>query len=84
MNEHIEEEGLKHLEHIEQELEEIKDRTPSRPRAFTYGLWQGAGALLGGILALTLLGWGLSFFGVIPGFIDISHYIQNSVDNFRR
>jgi hypothetical protein len=84
MNEHIEEEGLKHLEHIEQELEEIKDRTPSRPRAFTYGLWQGAGALLGGILALALLGWALSFFGVIPGFTTIAKYFQDIVSNFRR
>jgi len=29
MNEHIEEEGLKHLEQIEQELGEIKERTPT-------------------------------------------------------
>ncbi len=84
MNEHIEEEGLKHLEHIDKELEEIKNRTPAPGRAFAYGLWQGAGALLGGILALAILGWALAFFGVIPGFVDISHYIQTTVDNFRR
>jgi hypothetical protein len=84
MNERIEEEGLKHLEQIEQELGEIKERTPTPSRAFTYGLWQGAGALIGGILALTLLGWLLSLFGVIPGFVDISQYIQNNIDNFRR
>jgi predicted lipid-binding transport protein (Tim44 family) len=84
MNEHIEEEGLKHLEHIEQELEEIKDRTPAPGRAFAYGLWQGAGALLGGILALALLGWALSFFGIIPGFATIAKYFQDIVNNFRR
>ena len=84
MDEHIEEEGLKHLEQIEQELEEIKDRTPAPGRAFAYGILQGAGALIGGILALALLGWALSFFGVIPGFADISLYFQNIVTNFRR
>jgi ABC-type Fe3+-hydroxamate transport system substrate-binding protein len=84
MNEHIEEEGLKHLEQIEQELEEIKNRTPNRGKSFIYGLLQGAGILLGGIFALTLLGWVLSFFGLIPGFADIAHYFQNIVANFRR
>lgn len=84
MEEHVEEEGLKHLENIEQELGEIKERTPTPTRAFTYGLWQGAGALLGGILALTLLGWALSFFGVIPGFADVAKYFQDIVSNFRR
>lgn len=84
MNEHLEEEGIKHLEHIEQELEEIKERTPAPTRAFVYGILQGAGALLGGILALALFGWALSLFGVIPGFTDIAHYFQNIVNNFRR
>lgn len=84
MDEQTEREGLKHLEHIDKELGEIRDRTPAPQRAFLLGLLQGAGALIGGILALALLGWALAFFGVIPGFVDISHYIQNSVDNFRR
>lgn len=84
MEKQIEKQGLKHLEHIEQELEEIKERTPAPGRSFINGIWQGAGALLGGILALTLLGWTLSLFGIIPGFADISHYFQNIVSNFRR
>jgi len=84
IDEHTEEEGLKYLERIEEELEEIKDRTPAPRRAFLFGLLQGAGALIGGVAALTLLGWLLSFFGVVPGFADISQYIQTSVDNFRR
>lgn len=84
MDEHVEEEGLKHLEHIEQELGEIKNRTPARPLGFAYGLWQGAGIFLGGILALTLLGWVLSFFGLIPGFGTIAAYLQTIVANFRR
>ena len=46
MDERVEKEGLKHLENIEQELGEIKEHTPTPTRAFTYGLWQGAGAFL--------------------------------------
>lgn len=84
MEVHVEEEGLKHLEQIEQELEEIKERTPSPQSGFTYGLWQGAGVLLGGILALTLLGWVLTLLGVIPGLGEIAQYLQNAVSNFRR
>ena len=84
MDERVEKEGLKHLENIEQELGEIKEHTPTPTRAFTYGLWQGAGAFLGGILALTLLGWALSLFGIIPGFTDIAKYFQDIVSNFRR
>lgn len=80
----VEEEALDHLERIEQNLEEIKNRTPSRRKAFVYGLWQGAGALLGGILGLTLLGWVLSLFGLLPGFDLIVPHVQNMVDNFRR
>jgi len=84
LDQRIEEEGLKHLEQIEQSLGEIKERTPAPGRWFVLGLWQGAGALLGGILALTLLGWLLSVFGVIPGFSTIAHYFQDIVANFRR
>ena len=83
MDEHIEE-GLKRLEHIDKELEEIKQRTPVRPLGFAYGLWQGAGVLLGGIFALTLLGWVLSLFGLIPGFGTIAAYLQSIVATFRR
>ena len=83
MDANIEEEGLKHLEQIELELEEIKERTPNKRKSFLYGLMQGAGILLGGIFALTLLGWALSFFGLIPGFATIAHYLQTIVAQFR-
>ncbi len=72
MDEHIAEEGPKHLEQIKNELEEIKERTSAQRPPFLYGLLQGAGALVGGILMLALLGWMLSFFGVIPGFATIA------------
>lgn len=84
MDKLVKEEGLKHLEQIEQDLEEIKDRTLTRRQTFIHGIWQGAGALLGGVLALTLLGWVLSLFGVIPGLGDIADYLKNIVDKFHR
>lgn len=84
MTDQIEAEGLKHLEHIEQELEEIRDRTPHRPRAFFYGVLYGAGAVLGGVIGIALLGWVLSLFGVIPGLGEIAHYLQGIVDRFQR
>jgi hypothetical protein len=84
MNERIEKRAIKHLEHIEDELEEIKNRTPNKRQTFIYGLFQGGGALLGGIFALTLLGWALSFFGIVPGLSEITKYLQSIVENFRR
>jgi hypothetical protein len=79
MDEVTQREGLEHLANIEQELEAIKERTPTPHRAFVYGLLQGAGALVGGVVALILLGWVLALFGIIPGLATISHYLQNAV-----
>jgi len=70
---------MEHLSRIEGELEEIKKRTPGSRRSFINGIWQGAGAIVGSILALVLLGWALSFFGLLPGFGVIAHYLQNVV-----
>jgi hypothetical protein len=84
MDEQTKEEGLKHLEHIEEELEQINKRiSPQRP-PFAYGLFQGAGALVGGILMLAILGWVLSLFGVIPGLAAIAAYFQNIVNHFHQ
>jgi len=83
MNEQVEE-GLERLERIEEDLEEIKERTPNKRKSFIYGVWYGAGALIGGILALALLGYILSIFGVIPGLGEIARYLQDIVDRFHR
>jgi hypothetical protein len=84
--EHIEEEAIEHLKNIEEDLEEIKNqnRIPNRRLSFVHGIWYGAGALVGGVLGLALLGWILSLFGVIPGFADIAHYLQGIVNQFHR
>lgn len=84
IEEQVQSEALERLEHIEEDLDEIKERTPNRRKAFVYGIWHGMGALVGGVLGLTLLGWMLSIFGVIPGFDQLVPYLQYTVDNFRR
>lgn len=80
MTETTADQGLEQLARIEHDLEEIRDRTPRRPRAFVYGVLYGAGAVVGGVVGIALLGWALSFFGVIPGLSDMAHYLQSIVD----
>jgi hypothetical protein len=63
--EKLEKKGLKQLERIEKDLEQIKG---SPQRTFLYGIIYGMGAFIGGIFAIILLGWVLSVLGVIPGF----------------
>lgn len=70
------EEGLETLERIEENIEEIRDRSATPKGAFMYGLLQGAGFLVGGIIAFILLGWVLWFFGFIPGFSYIAEQIK--------
>ncbi len=79
----VEREGLEHLTRIEQDLETIKERTPSPRRAFLLGILQGAGALVGGIVALVIFGWVLSLLGIIPGFTRIVSALQDATAHFR-
>lgn len=74
---------IKQLIKIERRLEEIKNRTGNTKRAFLYGTLQGAGAVIGSIVALMLLGWFLSALGVIPGFGDIAEYLRGVVASWR-
>lgn len=76
----LEKEGLEQLARIEENLEEIKERTPTPRRAFLTGILQGAGAVVGGIAAIILLGWILSLLGILPGFSSIAHYLQDVSD----
>jgi hypothetical protein len=78
-----EKEALTQLSRIEENLEEIKERTPSPKHAFINGIWQGAGVVLGTIVALLLLGWVLSVFGVIPGFGGIVGNIKDAMTTWR-
>lgn len=75
----LEKKGLEHLAQIEESLEEIEKNTPTTKRAFLYGIFQGAGAIVGSVLMLAILGYGLTFFGVLPGVGAIAKYFQTIV-----
>jgi hypothetical protein len=73
--------GLQHLKNIEEELEEIKERTGGPKRSLFNGIWQGVGAIIGGVIAIVAIGGLLSLIGIIPGFGDIAAYLHGVVDN---
>lgn len=80
----LEREGLQHLANIEEELEEIKRRTPSPRRAFWNGVLQGGGAFLGGIVAIIAIGgviWLFGFTGFAP---ETTAYLQGVIDKLQR
>lgn len=79
----IEEKGLEHLEKIEHELIEIKQRTGGRWNSLRNGLYQGAGAVAGGVVAVVLISWLLSILGVIPGFGEVGKYLQDAIKEAR-
>lgn len=83
MDQRTEEEGLSHLKQIEEELGEIRDRAPTGARYFLFGLLQGAGAIVGSLVALALIGWLLSVFGVIPGLSVLAHYLGQYVSSVK-
>jgi hypothetical protein len=83
MPDEFEKKELEHLANIESELEEIKNRTPNPRQAFFSGVLQGGGAVVGGIIAVALIGWALAASGVIPGLSHISQYL-GSIVNQRR
>jgi hypothetical protein len=59
-------------------LREIRDSIRPRWTRYLYvGLLQGFGFVVGTILTAALLGWALAVFGVIPGFGDIAHRLQD-------
>ena len=77
MEDRIEIQGLKHLENIEEDLEEIKSRTPGTKRMFFNGMLHGAGIVAGSLFALACLGWLLSLFGFVPGLEEFKTYIEH-------
>lgn len=83
MDKKTEEEGLETLKDIEEELNELKERTATPTRAFILGIMQGMGAVIGSIAAVVLLGWTLSVFGLIPGLSDVAEYLRTISDKIR-
>jgi hypothetical protein len=80
----IEKESLDQLKQIEEQLVEIKEKTPTPRRAFINGILQGSGAVVGSILAVVLLGYLLSLFGIIPGLGSIVHSLQSAMHSIPR
>lgn len=73
-------EQVEQLQDIKSELEEIKEYTVNPKWWFARGLMQGAGALVGSILALILVGWLLALLGFIPGLGDMARYVASYLD----
>ena len=76
-------EGLKQLKKIEGQLDDLNDATWSWSGWFVRGLWQGAGIVVGTIVAVVLLGWLLSLLGIVPGFSEIADYIGRATERVR-
>lgn len=76
MKESFEKKGLKHLAKIEGQLSDIQHTSGSWKGWFLRGVMQGAGIVLGTILAVMLTGWLLSILGIIPGFGDLAEYLR--------
>lgn len=72
-----------YLKRIEHELTDIrKGVKPSWKRLLFEGLLRAAGLVAGTVLAIALLGWSLTLFGVIPGLEEISERL-NQILNAR-
>lgn len=78
------EEGLEHLKNIQEELSDIKEQTTNPWSSFLRGVLQGAGAIVGGVAAVILLGWLLYIAGLIPGLSTMVHAIQDAMGQLRK
>ena len=72
----------KKLDQIAHSLEAIRAQGTNWKRSFAMGLFQGAGVVLGGILAVALIGWVLSLLGVIPGFDSLEQTLNSAVQSY--
>ncbi len=77
----VETKQLKELREISDDMGVLRKQTTLRA-SFVRGLVQGAGAVIGGIVALAVLGWVLGLLGVIPGFDSFETYLSSVVGNF--
>lgn len=78
----IEAKQLKELREISEDLEVLRVQSTSHKASFVRGVFQGAGAVVGGVIALALLGWLLTLLGVIPGFDSFEQYLDTVVRDF--
>jgi hypothetical protein len=78
------ESDIEQLEEIQTDLQELKHLTGSSKAWFIRGILQGAGAIVGSILMLILLGWLLSLLGFFPGLSEIAEYIGGYAERVTR
>jgi hypothetical protein len=82
METNVEAKQLEQLEEIADDLEALRVRANDPKRSFMTGIFQGAGAVVGGIIALALLGWLLGLLGVIPGFSSFEEKLNAAKSSF--
>ena len=74
---------IQELKKITSELEQVSANTGSSWIAFYRGALSGAGAIVGGIVAVILIGALLSVLGVIPGLQTIVAHINDAISNIK-
>lgn len=72
----------KRLDKIAHSLEAIRAQGTDWKRSFFMGLFQGAGVVAGGIVALAVTGWVLGLLGFIPGFDSLEQSLNGAVDAY--
>lgn len=80
----LEKKQLKHLQEIADEVGALREHTTDPKRSFLMGMFQGAGIIVGSILALSALSWLLSILGIIPGFDTVEHYLNSAVTEYEK
>lgn len=68
---------VRQLREIRQELEAIKENTAAT-NFFWHGILYGIGWIIGSLVAIVLIGWALSFLGVIPGLDRIAQDLNSA------
>jgi uncharacterized membrane protein HdeD (DUF308 family) len=70
------------LQRVEGTLREIRDNTANSWWLFLVsGALRGIGFTVGTVIAVALVGWLLSIFGIIPGLSELSHYLRPALDS---
>jgi hypothetical protein len=82
-NGHREDPEVRQLRQINRELRNIESNTSAK-WWIVHGMLYGAGWILGSLLAILLIGWVLSFLGIIPGLNKIALDISDAFSRVGR
>ena len=74
---------VRQLREIKKELRNIESNTSAK-WWIVHGMLYGAGWILGSLIAILLIGWILSFLGVIPGLNKIALDFQDAFSRIGR